>query len=205
MRRWSKLLTYALGASAALMAACLLSACGSSSSQGSTSASGAQPLASTSGTSTKANRDMVTDGSATQQPLHGTGGDEVNDDNPGHADTGDVAKVGKNPCALVPKAEAQTILGGPITPVEAPLGPTCIYTAAGPKRTVTVSVEGVDFNKIKPKIHMRARFAVGGRPAYCGIYGQSATFVPLAGGGVLNVTGPCAIGRRFAEQAMARL
>jgi hypothetical protein len=204
MRRCNKLLTYALGASTAVMAACLLSACGSSSSQGSTSASGAQP--STSQTSTKANRDVVTDGSTTQQPLHGTGGDEANDDNPGHADSGDEAKVGKNPCALVPKAEAQTILGGPIsTPVEAPLGPTCIYTATGPKRTVTVSVEGVDFKKIKPHIHMRARFAVGGRPAYCGIYGQSATFVPLAGGGVLNVTAPCAIGRRFAEQAMARL
>ncbi len=204
MQRRSKLLAAPLGA-AAIAVALLLSACGSSS-QGSASASVAQQLASESGGATKANRDVVTDGSTTQQPMQGTGGDEANDDNPGQADTGGDAKVGKDPCALVPKAEAETILGAPISsPVEAPLGPSCIYTTSGTKQTVTLSIEAVDFKKIEPQIHMRARFAVGGRHAYCGVYGQSATFVPLAGGGVLRVSAPCATGRRFAEEALSRL
>jgi hypothetical protein len=140
------------------------------------------------------------------RPQRGTGGSEINDDNPGRADSGNGAATGLNPCKLVSKAEAQAIVGGPIaTPQEAPLGPTCIYAQHGGKSQITVAVESVEFSKIRPEIHDTIRAVVAGRTAYCGDYGRPTTFVPLTHGQVLNVSAPCAIGMRFVKKALPRL
>ncbi|HYM92152.1 MAG TPA: hypothetical protein VEW91_11010, partial [bacterium] len=173
----------------------LVVACGSSSTASSTTTP-----------SGRSERDAVTNGTITHRPLDGTGGEEVNDDNPGKADRGNKpAGAQSNPCALVPTAEARAIVGGPITAQEAPLGPTCIYRAAGSKSFVTLAVESVSLASLLPHLRDHKRIAVHGRTGYCGIYGQSMTFVPLGRGHVLNVTAPCGVGRMFAAKALSRL
>lgn len=197
-------LVFALVASAAL-----ISACGGSSSTGT---SATQSAASSLGKSSTrivagASRDVVTDRVVVHKPLHGTGGRELNDDNPGTADVGkDPAAGQSDPCALVSRTQAQAIVHKPIgTPQEAPLGPTCIYQPRGAKTFITLSLEGLDFAKVRPAIRGRIQYTIGGRAAYCGVYGQPTTFVPLSDGKVLDVTAPCAIGKLFAAEALASL
>ena len=205
-----------------LAAALLISACGGSSSTRPATASGAQNAASEPSlagpkanrdAAVKAKRDPVTNGVVTHRPFHGTGGGEVNDDNPGNADAPgagntDVRRAPgpSDPCTLVSRAEAQTIVGAPVDkPVEAPLGPTCIYRPESAKNLITLSVGSIDFARIKAQIRNRRRLDVSGHAAYCGNYGQPTTFVPLASGRALTVTAPCAIGIRFAAKAFPRL
>ncbi len=199
-----------------LVAAVLLGACGgsspSTSSAGAPVSPGARSAQSTAGepgahTTARAHRDVVSSGVHTRQPMPGTGGGQINDDNPGTADTGGRAASAKsNPCALVSRTEAQAIVGKPIaTPVDAPLGPTCIYRLAGTQRVITVTVQRVSFAAIKPHIRNRTQSKIAGHTAYCGTYGQPTTFVPLAAGRVLTVTAPCALGTKFAAKAMPRL
>jgi len=199
-------------------AALLIAACGGSShapsvvtSTTSTAAGGAPAADAASGSPGHphrlgAGRDTVSSGAVTQRPVRGTGGNEINDDNPGRADGGNGTATGQNPCALVSKAEAQAIIGEPIaTPQEAPLGPTCIYRPLGTKGLTTIAVESLDIAKIRSQIRNLRRVAVGGRTAYCGDYGRPAIFVPLAHGQVLNVVAPCAVGTRLAGKALSRL
>jgi hypothetical protein len=210
----AKLLCAATLASAAL----LIAACGGSSSTHSGS-SGAGQSATGDGTgassttepaayaAAKAKRDTVTSGVVTHRPLHGTGGAEVNDDNPGHADTGNRPAAGQSdPCTLVSRTQAQAIVGKPIdAPVRAPLGPTCIYRPSGSKNFVTVTVASTDFATIRARIRNRTQLDVSGHTSYCGTYGQPTVFVPLADGRVLTVTAPCATGTLFAAKALSRL
>lgn len=157
--------------------------------------------------------DVVTHGNPTHRPVHGTGGASHNDDNPGAADTGGpVAHNGQpvagqvNPCALVSKSEAQSIVGGQLdVPLEAPLGPTCIYQRAGNRSAVTLAVESINFSQVKQHITHTKQVVVQGRPAYCGNYGRPTTFVPLSGNQVLTVTAPCSEGKLFAARALPRL
>jgi hypothetical protein len=210
----------ALAASTPLIAACGSSSApsgGSSKTATTTAASTATDAASiqsatkASGAYAKAHRDkVIDDGVVIHHPLHGTGGGEVNDDNPGHADTGQNASgvdAGhKDPCALVSRSEAQIILGTPIkSMVEAPLGPTCIYQPAGAKQFVTMAVQSIDLANIKAHIHDRRSFLVGGLTAFCGTYGSTTTFVALPNRQILTVTAPCTVGVRFAAKAVPRL
>jgi hypothetical protein len=200
-----------------LLAAAMMfiAACGGSSSTRSATAPGTQSTANQPGSATaaKARRDVVINGVVTQRPFRGTGGGAINDDHPGKADSpghantnARPASLRSDPCMLVSRAEAQTILGGPIkSPVEAPLGPTCIYRSAGTKSVVTITVESTNFAAIRAHIRHRTQHDVGGHTAYCGIYGQPTAFVPLAGGRILSITAPCAIGIRFAAKALPRL
>jgi hypothetical protein len=205
-----------------LAAALLLAACGGSSSTSSTSSSSAITSAVAQNTGVRSRvrpaartrPDPVTSGVVTHRPLHGTGGGEINDDNPGNADAPahdsdtDVRPAGapRNPCTLVSSAQAQAILGTPVeTPTEAPLGPTCIYRAAGAHSFVTVAVEAVDLATVSAHLRNRTQLAVGDRTAYCGTYGQPTVFVPLASGRVLAVTASCAVGAKFAATALPQL
>jgi hypothetical protein len=155
----------------------------------------------------RAHADTVTNGVVTHRPMRGTGGATVNDESSGRADRGVRTAAGQlNPCTLVTQAQAQAILGRPIeTPQEAPQGPTCIYQPHGLKDAITLTVESIDFAKIKPQIRHGARVEVRNHPAYCGDYGQPTTLVPLPGGRVLSVTAPCALSTRFAAAALPRL
>jgi len=192
----------------------LITGCGGSSSSSSSSSHTAGAAAAESSfnkpatnTAGQAPHDPVTDGVVKHRPLHGTGGKEINDDNPGRADSGNQSTAGQsNPCALVSRAQAQAIMRGPIeAPQEAPLGPTCIYQATGTKDFITLSIQPRSFATVSPAIRHRTRFTLAGRSAYCGVYGQPTTFVPLNNGRVLDVTGPCRLGRLFAAKAIAEL
>lgn len=199
------------------LVALLIAACGSSShapptASSATSAAAGAPadVASTNSPGhprrLPAGRDTVSDGTRIHRPIRGTGGAEINDDNPGRADSGNGSAVGPNPCKLVSRAQAQAILGVPVaSPQEAPLGPTCIYEARGGKEPITVAVETVAFSKIKPLIHHPTQVTFAGHTVYCGDYGRPTTFVPLAHGQVLNVSASCSIGMRFAEKALSQL
>lgn len=203
-------LSYAILFAAASL---LIAACGSASTRSTTGAAGESASKDSTPRTTAqlhrnlAGRDVVRNGVVTQRPVRGTGGNEINDENPGRADSGNEKATGQtDPCNLVSKADAQAIIGRTIaTPQEAPLGPTCIYQPLDAKGSVTVAVESIDFAKLRPQIRKRIQIPIGGRAAYCGDYGRPTTFVPLANGRVLNVTAPCAVGIRFAEKALPRL
>jgi hypothetical protein len=209
MRATTLICTIPLAAAALLVSACGGSGSSSTQSTATTAVvqSAATQASTTAGTSTKAHHDTVTTGVVTHKAFRGTGGGEINDDNPGNADTGGHAATPESdPCTLVSRTQAQAILGKPIdTPVDAPLGPTCIYRPVGAKSVVTVTVEAIDFTAIEPHIHNRTRSTVAGQTSYCGVYGQSTTFVPLADGRVLSVAASCAVGSRFAARAVPRL
>ena len=153
----------------------------------------------------------ITTGYRVQHPAPGTGANAVNDDNPAaqgsRADSGRPTTAGKaNPCALVGSAQAQAITGRPVTMTEAPLGPTCIYHEQGAKMPVTLAVESAHFAALTAHLKHPTKFTVGGRPGVCASYsGSAVTYVGLPGTRVLAVSAPCAVGRRFAAPAVARL
>jgi hypothetical protein len=110
------------------------------------------------------------------------------------------------PCNLVTQKQAQAILGTPLQdPIEAAQGPTCIYRSKNGRSFVTVAVQSLDFARLKPRLRLPRRVAVGDRTAYCGTYGQPMLYVPLSGGRVLSVAGRCAIAKQFARRAVRQL
>jgi len=113
-----------------------------------------------------------------------------------------------NPCTLVSRAEAQTILGKPVDqPVSAPQGPTCIYKPRGTTRVVTLAVESLHFSTTKPQAQLRDRMSVtvSGHTAYCGVAGTPTMILPLPAGRFLDVTAPCPLAAAFAAKALGRL
>ena len=110
------------------------------------------------------------------------------------------------PCNLVTEKQAQAIVGAPMRdPIEAAQGPTCIYRSADGKSFVTLAVQSLDFDAIKPRLRLRHRVEVADRAAYCGTYGQPMLYVPLSRERVLSVGGRCAIARQFALRAVRQL
>jgi hypothetical protein len=148
--------------------------------------------------------DVVSTGTVVHKPKPGTGGSEINDDNPSEPDDKHSAD---GVCTLVSQSEAKAILDEAIAaPQEAPLGPTCIYERSGAKGSITLVVELADFAKLRSQLQHRRRLVVaGGRRAYCGELGQPTTLVQLSGKRVLRVSAPCAVGARFGAKAAARL
>jgi hypothetical protein len=146
-----------------------------------------------------------------QQPVEGTGGNSANDDNPSGkasaADTGNhpTGTTGANPCVLVSAAQAAAFTGKAVAVKEAPLGPTCIYQASGAREPITLAVERVNLSTLKRHIRKLTTLTIGGRLAYCGVYGTAITYVSLPGHRVLSVTGPCAVGKQFATAAVPKL
>lgn len=113
-----------------------------------------------------------------------------------------------NPCSLVRRAEATTIVQGRITFLHnAPLGPTCVYGVKGMPRlkVVTLSVETTNLATLLKHRKTVAHLKLRGRNAYCVNYGSLAMQVGLPGGRVLSVTAPCPIAARFASLALRRL
>ena len=150
----------------------------------------------------------ISTGSHTQSPLHGTGGSEVNDDNPGSADVGGKTREAgpQNPCTLVSRGRVEALLGKPVgAPEEAPLGPTCIYRATGSGKELTISVQPTELSALAATIRPRKALKVAGRAGYCGGTGQEMTLVGLARGRVLTIVAPCAVGRGIALTALSRL
>jgi hypothetical protein len=197
-RRAGRLLACLAGA---VLAPALLAACGSS---GSSDHPAAASAAARKLYAQAVSHDAVTHGTAPRAPLKGTGGNAENDDNPGNADE-DRRGGSAEPCTLVTRQEAEAITGATsVSTQTAPLGPTCIYRPAE-GATISLAVETVDSGKVLPLMHARKRVRVGGKNAYCGVYGGPRTIVPLAGGRALTISAPCGLGTRFAAKALPRL
>jgi hypothetical protein len=108
------------------------------------------------------------------------------------------------PCNLVTPARARAILGAPIRPpVEAPQGPTCIYSARSGDSFTTIAVQRLRFSDLARQLRPK-RVEIPGVRAYCAER-QSTVYVPLGGGRVLTVGGPCDLAREFASAAVKRL
>jgi hypothetical protein len=119
---------------------------------------------------------------------------------------GSTTPSAKRPCSLVTKAQAQSIIGVPILePLEAPQGPTCIYQSKTRKQYVTLTVQTSDFARLKAQVRKRQSVVVSTRTAVCGTYGRPMLYLPLAGGRVLSVAGPCGVASRFAAKAVPHL
>ncbi|HEY5287249.1 MAG TPA: DUF3558 family protein [Solirubrobacteraceae bacterium] len=113
-----------------------------------------------------------------------------------------------DPCTLVTREEAQAIVGKPVgNPVDAPQGPTCIYSVQGAKAPVTLAVQSLHFSTVKPQSQLRDRITltIAGHSAYCGVAGTPTLIVPLSAGRFLSVVAPCPIAASFAGKALGRI
>lgn len=111
-----------------------------------------------------------------------------------------------NPCALVTKAQAQTILGGRLLdPVVAPQGPTCIYRSRSGERFATIAIQAQRFDDVRAQIRRIERVEVSDHTAYCGMHGQPVLYLPLSGSRLLSVAAPCETAARFARRAAPQL
>jgi hypothetical protein len=109
-----------------------------------------------------------------------------------------------NPCALVTTSEAQAIAGGPVArQVQAPLGPTCIYTFRGSKEQITIAVQTPGLDGAGHVIK-GPRGLPSGTP-HCPTLATTALTVALPSGKVLHVTAPCPLARPIAVKALSRL
>jgi hypothetical protein len=123
----------------------------------------------------------------------------------GH-DTDEVSVTGAKPvkpCALVTKREAEGILGAGVKVSERLQGPTCVYSGSG--REVTLVVMKGSLGKLRSGAKTSTPVTVGGRSGYCLRYESTSVVVGAGSGRVLQVTGPCAAGVRFAAAALRRL
>jgi hypothetical protein len=188
---------------AALLAltAVLAAGCGEASSSRSPGPPAGAPAAAERGTRGQARSrpDLVTPVQRTSRarfPAAGAKHDEVNAS----------GATTPNPCRLVTRSEASAIVGGPIAGLRtAPQGPTCIYRPRRAKTLITLALQPMSLSAARRRGTKLTRVALRGHKAVCLNYGSLVTLVPLGGGKVLNVTGPCPIGARFASRALARL
>jgi hypothetical protein len=112
-----------------------------------------------------------------------------------------------DPCRLVTRAEARTILPERLTgTAQAPLGPTCIYETRSGRFDVTVALPKMAFKpprERKPGAVVKVR--LHGRTGYCVDDGAQTMIVPLGAGRVLSVAAPCPIATAFAAKALPRV
>ena len=177
----NRLLSLALLAAAAIVAALALSACGS----GGDSATAAGPDAVT------VNHESTEITSAAF---------------PGGHDTDEVSVTGYKPtppCELVSKKQAEKILGAGVTVAERPQGPTCVYSGSG--REVDLVVSKTSIGALKKGARKVEPVTVSGHQGYCLKYQTTSFVVALGSGNVLQATGACQAGASFAAIALKRL
>ncbi len=125
---------------------------------------------------------------------------------PSGRDTDEVSVTGAKPiksCWLVPKAQADAILGGGVKVAERPLGPTCVYVGSG--REVDLAVEQGSAKALKDGAKQAEAVTVNGHDGYCVTYDSTSVVFDVGSGEVLQVTGPCQAGVRFAAVALPRI
>jgi hypothetical protein len=116
------------------------------------------------------------------------------------------APSAQQPCSLVTKAQARAIIGSAmLEPLEAPQGPTCIYQTKSGKPYITLAVQAASYTRLQRQVRRRHSVAVANRHGICGSFGRSMLYLPIGGGRVLSIAGPCGIASRFAAQALPHL
>lgn len=110
------------------------------------------------------------------------------------------------PCNLVTRAQAGKILRSTVDqPIEAPMGPTCIYRSHDGRSFVTLAVKSQSFSRVARQVDGAARLRIANRRAVCGKAGGPVLYVSLTGGRMLSVAGPCVAAQKFAEKAVSQL
>jgi hypothetical protein len=131
-------------------------------------------------------------------PQAGTDDDEINS----------TGRKTQNPCTLLSRADVQAVVHQQVgQPVEAPQGPTCIYTPQHAKRQITVAVESLPFSEVKPQTQLQDRISltIAGHSAFCGTSGGQRLIIPLPNDRYLAVAAPCPIAASLAAKALSRI
>jgi hypothetical protein len=115
------------------------------------------------------------------------------------------ATTGPQPCRLVSRSEATSILEGTVSVSEGLQGTSCIYASRDSTRQVAVTVADATRSDLRNRPDKVSRVRVGDRTGWCLHYGSSSLEVPLSDGRVLDVSGPCAAAVRFAALAIDRV
>jgi len=111
-----------------------------------------------------------------------------------------------HPCRWVTRSEAAAILGRRVTTSEAPQGPTCIYTPAGARAAVTLTLEIAPLSPLRRHAKHVAAMRVAGAGGYCLRYASPFVAVPVGASRILHVdAGSCAAAARFAARALPRV
>lgn len=121
-------------------------------------------------------------------------------------DTDEVSVTGAKPippCWLVPKKQAEAILGKGVTVTERPQGPTCVYSGSG--REVDLVIEKVPIKSLKSGAKSTEPLTVAGHRGWCVTYQESSVIIGVGQGRVLQITGACQAGVRFAAVAIPRI
>jgi hypothetical protein len=123
----------------------------------------------------------------------------------GH-DTDEVSVTGRKPikpCSLVTGKEANAILGGNVRKSEHLQGPTCVFSGSG--RQISLVVEEVPLKPLVNGARKAQQLTVKGQKAWCLHYEMSSVVTSVGKGRVLQITGPCQAGVRFAAAAIPRI
>lgn len=123
----------------------------------------------------------------------------------GH-DTDEVSVTGRKPikpCSLVTAKQANSILGGHVKKSEHLQGPTCVFSGSG--RQVSLVVEEVPLKQLVNGARNAHPLTIKGQKAWCLHYEMSSVVTSVGKGRVLQVTGPCQAGVRFAAFAIPRV
>lgn len=125
---------------------------------------------------------------------------------PNGADTDEVSVSGTKPvkpCRLVSAAEANQILGGNVRKQEHLQGPTCVFSGSG--RQVSMVVMEASLQPLVEGARSSQSLRIAGHKAYCLRYEASSVVAAVSHGRVLQITGPCPAGARFAAVALPRI
>jgi hypothetical protein len=125
---------------------------------------------------------------------------------PGGHDTDEVSATGSKPippCSLVPKKKAEAILGAGVTVEERPQGPTCVYSGSG--REVDLVIEKVPLKSLKNGASSARAVTILDRSGWCLRYQETSVVIGVGAGRILQVTGACQAGVRFAAGALPRI
>jgi hypothetical protein len=184
-RSWIGAHKWAVAMAALIVAGLVVAACGGGSSGGGSSAAASGP-----------------------DPVTGEGVVEIATAAfPTGRDTDEVSVTGAKPippCWLVPKKQAEGILGNGVSVTERPLGPTCVYNGSG--REVDLVVEKAPLSSLKASSKSAEPVTVAGRDGYClRSPGSTSVAIGVGSGRVLQITGACQAGVRFAAIAIPRV
>ena len=122
------------------------------------------------------------------------------------ADNDEIQSTGAKaiePCKLVTRSEASSILGKGTKAVERPQGPTCVYTNAG--RTITLVVEDNSVAQLRKSARKATKVDLGSKTGWCIKYQSTSVIVGISEGRVLRADGPCQAGVRFVSKALRRI
>ena len=180
----------------ALFAVLLLAGCGGSGPDEAT-AQGASSTPGTSGYIVKGHDKVTKDEGVT----------EINAAKfPNGHDTDEVSVTGRKPvkpCSFVTRKQANAILGGNVKVSEHLQGPTCVYTGSG--REITLVVTEVPLKSLVNGARSSKALTIGGHPAWCVRYGTTSVVASVGKGRVLQISGPCQAGVRFAAVAIPKI